>query len=417
VLPDLPRWSSRPTRIYAFRDRDSLEPFLPASTARVAGYFRKGSAENFIVLDLEGGTPAFESVLFHEYVHLVMSLSERGLPLWLEEGLSEFYAAARLDERSAEIGVSIPRHRSLLARAPLMPFEKLVASEEPSELFYAQSWALVHYLVVEAPRGRERLARYLALVRKRGDALSAFRDAGLDDALSEYVRRPRWGAIQVGVTPQPSGAIVPRRLTMAEVQERWGELFLATSKLPEARVCLEEAARLDPALSSAWEALGFLDLESGDSSRARAHLKRAIELGSASASGLYRYAEILLADHRGRIDAIPPDIADEATSVLRRSVALAPSERSPAELLAFVYLVRGERLDEADALVRATLEAFPEDPSLLFLQGQLLAKRGSYDRARDVLGRAAEATEDPRLREEVEEFLARVSHLERAPGR
>jgi tetratricopeptide (TPR) repeat protein len=204
---------------------------------------------------------------------------------------------------------------------------------------------------------------------------------------------------------------------LAEVQERWGELFLTTSKSPEARVCLEEALRLDPALGSAWEALGFLELEAGDPSRARLHLKRAIDLDSAGGEGLYRYAEILLADHRGRIEAIPTEIADEAASALRRSLALEPSARAPAELLAFVYLVRGERLDEAEALVRTALAVAPGDPALLFLEGQLLAKRGNYERARDALERVVESTEDPRLREEVEKFLSRMSQLERAPGR
>src|SRR3970282_1019385 len=57
-------WSR--TRICGFRDYDSLEPFLPPSEprgSRVAGYFRKGTSENVIVLDLTGGTPAFESLI------------------------------------------------------------------------------------------------------------------------------------------------------------------------------------------------------------------------------------------------------------------------------------------------------------------------------------------------------------------
>jgi tetratricopeptide (TPR) repeat protein len=239
----------------------------------------------------------------------------------------------------------------------------------------------------------------------------------MEEALEEYVRRARWSGTRIGLSPQDAGASPPRRLVMAEVQERWGELFLATSRLPEARVCLEEAVRLDSHLGSAWEALGLLELSAGDSSRARIHLKRAIELDSASASGLYRYAEILLAEHRGRIDAIPAEIAEEAGSALRRSLALEPGARSPSELLAFVYLVRGERLDEAEGLVRTALSVAPGEPALLFLEAQLLAKRGNYERAREILERVVERAEDARLRQEAEEFLARMSHLERAPGR
>ena len=429
VLPELRRWTSSRTRVYGFRDYDSLEPFLPPSEprdSRVAGYFRKGTSENVIVLDLTGGTPAFERVLFHEYLHLVLSLSERDLPVWFEEGLSEFYAGARLDDHEAEIGVSDPRHRALLSRLPLMPIDELLSIEDADDsdaLFHAQSWALVHYLFVEAPEGRERLARFLALHESGVEPVTAFRDAfrsesgAIEKALEEYVRRPRWSGIKVGLSPAGAVSALSRRLSMAEVQERWGELFLATSRLREARICLEEAVRLDPDLGTASEALGLLDLEEGKPAQAKIHLKEAIDLDSASASGLYRYAEILLAEHSlRRVDSIPGAVADEAAAALRRSLALEPSAREPAELLAFLYLVRGERLNEAEALVETALALTPDDPPLLFLRGQLLAKRGEYEEARKTLRRAIETSEDPRLREEAEEFLARMTDVERAPG-
>ena len=430
VLPDLRRWTSGRTRVYGFRDHDSLEPFLPPSEpsgSKVAGYFRTGVSENVIVLDLTGGTPAFERTLFHEYVHLVLSLSERDLPLWFEEGLSEFYAGARLDENGAEVGVPDPRHRTLLSRLPLIPLDELLRIDEADDsdaLFHAQSWALVHYLLVEAPEGRERLARYLVLHESGVEPADAFGDAfrsepgAMQKELEEYIKRPRWSGIKVELSPVAAASALSRRLSMAEVQERWGELFLATARLREARMCLEEAVRLDPDLGTAWEALGFLELEEGDSPRATIHLEKAIDLDAASASGLYRYAEILLGEHSlRRVDSIPGAVADEAASALRRSLALEPSSREPAELLAFLYLVRGERLNEAEALVESALSVAPEDPPLLFLRGQLLAKRGEYEEARKTLRRVVETSEDPRLREEAEEFLARMTDVERAPGR
>jgi tetratricopeptide (TPR) repeat protein len=431
VLPEVHRQTEGRTRVYGFRDFESLEPFLPASKSReskVLGYFRRGEGENVIVIDLTGGTPAFERILFHEYIHLVLSLSRRDLPLWFEEGLSEFYAGARLDDEGAEVGVSDDRHLALLSRLPLMPIEELLRAEgkgDSDALFYAQSWALVHYLLVEAPEGRERLARFLGLEGSGVDPVAAFRDAfreeprEVEEALAKYLRRGRWSGIRVEFPPlSPAGGASSRRLSMAEVQERWGELFLATARLREARMCLEEAVRLDPALGTAWEALALLELDEGEPAQAKIHLKKAIDLDSASASGLYRYAQILLSEHsRRRVDSIPGAVAEDAASVLRRSLALEPSARKSTELLAFLYLVRGERLNEAEALVESALSVAPEDPPLLFLRGQLLAKRGEYEEARKTLRRVVETSEDPRLREEAEEFLARMTDVERAPGR
>jgi tetratricopeptide (TPR) repeat protein len=429
VLPELRRGSSIPTRLYGFRDHDSLEPFVPPSEtrqSRVTGYFRKGASENVIVLDLTFGTPAFERVLFHEYLHLVLSWSERDFPLWFEEGLSEFYAGSRIDEGGAEVGVSDPRHRALLSRVPLMPIEELLSIGEAGEseaLFYAQSWALVHYLLIEAPEGRERLARFLSLHEGGAEPVAAFRDAfgseptAMQAALAEYLKRPRWSGVKVDLSPASLEPALSRRLSKAEVQQRWGALFLATSRLREARVCLEEAVRLDPELGSGWEGLGFLELEEGDRERAMAHLEKAVDLEGASASGLYRYADILLADYRGRVDSIPDAVAEKAASALKRGLALEPAAQESVELLAFLYVVRGERLDEAEALVGSALQIEPDDPPLLFLRGQLLAKRGEYEEARKTLKRALETSEDPRLRAEAEEFLARMTTVERAPGR
>ncbi len=424
LVPELRRWTSSRTRLYGFRDRDSLEPFLPSSgpkESRVAGYFRRGISENVIVLDLEGGTPAFERVLFHEYVHLVLSLSERKLPFWFEEGLSEFYAGTRLGDNEAEVGVSDSRHRALLARLPLLSFEELLSAEDAGEqgpLFYAQSWALVHYILVEAPEGRERLARYLASHERGVKPLAAFReafDSGIAEELEEYVERPRLPGIKVELSPSTVGSALTRRLSMAEVQEGWGELFLATSRRRQARVCLEEAVRLAPDLGSAWEALGLLEWEEENPERAARHFEKAIELRAASASGLTRYAEILLADHLGRVDSIPAPLAEKAASALRRALALEPSARGPAELLAFLYVVRGVRLDEAHALIETGLAISPSDPSLLFLEGQLLAKRGDYQKARETLLRVVETATDPALRQEAGQFLVRMAEVERAP--
>jgi tetratricopeptide (TPR) repeat protein len=206
-------------------------------------------------------------------------------------------------------------------------------------------------------------------------------------------------------------------LSEAEVQERWGQLFLATSRPSEARVCLEEAVRLSPELGSAWEALGLLERAEGHLELAARHLERASDLGVASARGLYRYAEILLSEYRGRMDSIPAPIAAKAASALRASLQRAPSAREPAELLVFLYIVRGERLGDAKALLETALAIHPRDPALLFLEGQLLAKHGEYQKARETVQRVMEGTADPRLRDEAEKFLERITEVERAPGK
>ncbi len=140
VLPDLRLFTLEPTRIDGFRDFASLEPFLPPADeagAKVAGYFRQGSSRNVIVLNLEGGPGVYERVLFHEYSHLALSLGERRLPLWFQEGLSEFYAGARLGTDDVEIGVPDTGHLTVfsrLSRKQILSLETILRAEEGSAL-------------------------------------------------------------------------------------------------------------------------------------------------------------------------------------------------------------------------------------------------------------------------------------------
>jgi tetratricopeptide (TPR) repeat protein len=437
VLPELRLFTRERTRIYGFRDFASLESFLPPAdeaAPRIAGYFRKGAFGDVIVLDLEGGPGVYERVLFHEYSHLALSLGERALPLWSEEGLSEFYAGTRLGEDDIEVGVPDTRHLSVLSRKGLLPLEEIlraregapwVEDRERAALFYAESWLLVHYLLAEAPHGRERLARFLARSGGEGaDPLESFREAfgvepsAMEEELRRYAGEGRLPRFPVALAGLDVGReLRTRELSPAEVQHLWGELFLATGKLAEAALCLGEALRLDPALGAARESLGFLRLAEGRPAEAEEEFRRAIELDAASAGGSLEYARTLLRDYRNSVVSIPDAIAAEATRALKRSLSLSPGSRDASELLAFVYLVRGQRLDDARALVESALLSAPGDGGLLYLQGQLLAKQGLYQEARSVLSRVADETRDEGLRRAVQDFLGRLAEVEKAPGR
>lgn len=423
VLSDARPRESLPTQIYAFRDFASLAPFLPSAYERGAwasGYSRRGPVKNVIVLDA-GAAVSSSRTLFHEYVHLVSSGEGRSLPFWFEEGLSELYATARLSEDSVEIGTPDARRLERLARGDLLPLDVLlrVRRDEPlasDPLFYAQSWLLVHYFVVGGRDGGSRaLARYLARVAEGVDPVLAL-DATPD--LEAYARRPSYETLSVAVGPTPSpDALGAARLSRGEVQHRWGELFFLTGRLAQARACLDAALRLEPELGPLRETLGLVALEDGDWEAAGPLFRAAMELGGATPSGLYLYARAVLRDYSGHfVESIPEPVAREAEEALRSSLRLKPAQSETARLLAFVYLVRGKRLREAEALVRGALLLDPSDPKLRYLEGQILARRGEYDRARDVLDAVIRDASDPALREAVASFLSRMTAVERAPG-
>lgn len=434
LLPNLNFATEAPTQVYAFRDFDSFESFLPRTDDGVtpaAGYFRQGPYKNVIALDLSAGRAAYERVVFHEYVHLVLSVSFRDYPLWFEEGMAEFYSSTRLKNDSVELGVVAERHRRVLAARPLLPMAELLtaaedwplsASPRDSALFYAQSWGLVHYLVAGSDtEGHRKLASYLDRLSRGEDRLEAFHAAfemspeTMEDVLTAYVEAGDFAHYEFSLSEMDwKDAFETRVLTMAEVQHRWGELFLFTGRLREAEVCLEEACRLQPSLAAAWETRGIAALMDGRDEEALAHLKRAVSEDGVSPMGLYLYARALLRNHSGHwVESVPDELAEEAERALTRSLELKPSQSETARLLAFVYLVRGVRLEEATELVESAMTMTPGRPSLLYLYGQILAWRGDYQSAREALGQMR-ADAEPTLQKARDELLVRLDTAERA---
>ena len=436
LLPSLNFATEVPTQVYAFRDFDSFESFLPRTEDGVtpaAGYFREGPYKNVIALDLSAGPAAYERIIFHEYVHLVLSLSFRDYPLWFEEGMAEFYSSTRLYHDGAELGIVEERHRRVLRERPLLPMAELLTAGDDwslsaapldSTLFYAQSWGLVHYLVAgSGTEGHRQIASYLGRLSRGEDRLEAFHPVfgmspeAMEAALSAYVEAGNFAHYQFTLSDMDwEDEFETRVLTMAEVQHRWGELFLFTGRAREAEVCLEEACRLRPNLAVAWETRGIAALMDGRNEEALTHLTRAVSEDGVSPAGLYLYARALLRDHSGHwVKSVPDELAEEAERALTRSLELEPAQSETARLLAFVYLVRGVRLEEACELVESALTMTPGRPSLLYLYGQILGRRGDYEGAREALRQMQTDITEPSLSNARDELLVRLDTAERAP--
>ena len=151
--------SSLPTTVVVFRDDASFTPFKPlyqGKPANVSGYFQPGDDANYIAISLEGGGRDRFATAFHEYVHLHLRNTVPGAPLWLNEGLAEFYGALQFSGGEALLGAPIPGYLQLLRSQPMLPLSQLFAvgtnsphynEGDKAGIFYGESWALVHFLM------------------------------------------------------------------------------------------------------------------------------------------------------------------------------------------------------------------------------------------------------------------------------
>jgi hypothetical protein len=93
-----------------------------------------------------------------------------GLPLWLDEGLAEYFEVPRgrggLNQPHLDLLVDLARHNGW--RPDLARLERISDISQMDQTSYAESWAWAHLLLESGPGYREVLTAYLFDVRSRG---------------------------------------------------------------------------------------------------------------------------------------------------------------------------------------------------------------------------------------------------------
>src|SRR5436309_4890329 len=147
------------TRVFLFHDQRSFRlhsPFKDDAYSSVAGLHVPGEDVEQIAYFLSRRDETMEFAS-HEYIHVVLMRTFGPLPIWVNEGLAEFFSNFLPHERGATIGRPIQWHVARLRQGMMTLDELLGLSGESPEysggertgLIYAQSWALVTALVVD----------------------------------------------------------------------------------------------------------------------------------------------------------------------------------------------------------------------------------------------------------------------------
>ncbi len=443
LLPDGHFDSGVPTAVVVFPDDEAYAPFKPLLAGRtvrnVAGYFQPGSDVNYITIVLDRDAARDPATLLHEYAHLLIDNHFSAAPLWLKEGLAEFYSTARVSSGGRRLTLGEPpeqRARELRGGRELIPLRTLFAVDQSSPfysesgklgLFYAQSWALVHYLSEVRGGGRRGgLARFTALLAEGQtveDALRGAFGAGaaeIETGLAAYVRAGRYraGTEEFARPLDFDASLSARTLAEGEWLARLGDLLFHTGRYDEAEGFLTRAVELEPRLAPARVSLGALRLRQGRHAEAREHLQQA-----ATADPLNHLAHYLLADalHREGASAgeavITPAEFEGRTELiraeLRRASELAPGFVEPYRLLATVEMERGDRYAEAAALLRRASALAPRriDLALMLAQAEMLG--GRFDEARRLAEPFALRGADEHMREQAAAIIERIESRRR----
>jgi tetratricopeptide (TPR) repeat protein len=301
VFPGIRVDAGRPLSILVLRDEASMKRFLSArfegkDSVRPSGWFAHSQDEDYALLRLDAGLDVGHpySVLYHEYTHGIINTNFPHLPVWLNEGLAEFYGATEIQKDKVLIGGIQPTRLLHLRQSAFLPADIFFAVDHDSPhyregqkatQFYAQSWALVHYLLMDPRAQKEGLFRKLLEALGRGvDSTAAARSTFGDlqeftNSLRTYAKQHAFQYWTFEVATRLSDKdFVSRHLDRAEALTIRAEYLLRSGRQAEARPLLEEALGLDPGLARTYAALGQLDLLGNDPKQARARLLEAQRL-------------------------------------------------------------------------------------------------------------------------------------------
>jgi len=399
------------SRIFVIAAADSVcfEAFRLRRHGRAVeqgGFFSPSLLGSYLIFD--AGLPwyQFEPVC-HEYVHALVNRQIGNLPLCLNEGLAEYFSTFRAGGRGIEYGHAIDHHRELLLNDRLMPMDELfsihVASPaywegERRPMFYAESWALVHYLTSTGEL-RERFDRFLARL-KRGEApRGAFGAAfpseswyGIQDKLKRYVAAKQLPHRQLpaGVDARPVAMRVSE-MRRADVYARLGAVLaeVHNDDRGKGEVCLEAALGVDARCALALAYLGWNADARGRADEAESFYDRAMRADPQS-------AEVWLVAGMGPLVRLSGgSAAGHDVSWALRQVAIARErlrralERDPdnAEALAqygwtFLY---DERVQGGVNALRRASRALPTRADILTNLIVALARSGDVAEATELL--------------------------------
>jgi hypothetical protein len=155
--------------VYLFRDQERYQRFmgskypdLPDRRAFFVAQPRSvGGADELLVYTW--WSERVQQDLRHELTHALLHSVLKDVPLWLDEGIAEYY------EQPAEWKGVNYRHVEHLCRDPSIPdlprLERLTGVEQMKPAEYRESWAWVHWMMHGNPKAREVLLGYLQQLR------------------------------------------------------------------------------------------------------------------------------------------------------------------------------------------------------------------------------------------------------------
>lgn len=160
--------SGKPIQLMLFKNHASyvnyLSPQIPQAGRRKAIYYRNGDVSQIYAYH----SRSVLTDLRHEMTHAILHQHLPFVPLWLDEGLAEYFEEDEKARTSSQRIATVQWKARVGSPPSLVSLESLSSAEEMDAAAYRDSWAIVSFLINESPETLLILKNYMAAIHRGG---------------------------------------------------------------------------------------------------------------------------------------------------------------------------------------------------------------------------------------------------------
>jgi tetratricopeptide (TPR) repeat protein len=291
-----------PIRIVLFKSEKEFAPYKPNESG--IAFYQPGRDADLIVM--YAGGP--DLIAIHEYVHVLISHTGDKIPVWLNEGLADLYSTIEQTGKQVIIGRPPDYRMQLLRSVNWVPLDQVLRvdhdsahynEKEKAGLFYAESWMLVHMLML-TPEFRPKFGELVEKLASGTSSIEALEQtyglpiAKLHTRLEMYARRSdlAGGLANIKIDPGTEKPVIAAATPFETGMLLADVLAVGSKRRAQAKLAYEKLAAANPTAPEPSEALGYLAWREDKTEEARKYFAQAIKAGTKNTKILLEHAKL-----------------------------------------------------------------------------------------------------------------------------
>jgi hypothetical protein len=424
--PDL----NKPLAVIVLKDENSMRALAPEywekrGAIKPATLWVSGADQHYLVIrtDVESeeqGTINPYWASYFSYVGLVIDQSiDHDIPFWLRRGFTAVLSNTIVRDDYVSIGPVIPWYLKTLRERPRLTVPQLMAVTRQMkevqqttfmEVFDAESWAFVHFLIFGDDGKRAgQLGAYERLVASGKEPSAAFNEAfGSVESLllpfNTYIDRSVFAYKRFAMDVSVQRERFPvRQLAPAEAAGDRALFHAAMQRPSEARAAIAESRKADPNGAASYTAEALLFDRDGKVDDARAAYAKSVELGTTSAYAHYRLASLTWQPQPS------PEIVSRVDALLMKALERNTRYASAYAWLGELRAFSGAEPDAGMGLILRAITLEPTSPQHRLRAANVLMYQRKPAEARAQAQAALALADNETERKHAQEMLDRIA--------